>query len=157
MADAIVSFSGDYQFLSNFYPRGFWWDHPLFDSKFALTAEHHFQAAKAATRADWERVHQARYAFIAKRLGRAIKKRDDWDEIRVAVMRSILQAKFADPILRAKLLATGEAELIEGNTWSDTFWGMVYTGPLGWVGDNHLGKLLMEIRKDIADGAVGSA
>lgn len=45
------------------------------------------------------------------------------------------------------LLNTGEAELIEGNTWGDKFWGAVWDKELGWVGQNWLGKLLMEERE----------
>jgi predicted NAD-dependent protein-ADP-ribosyltransferase YbiA (DUF1768 family) len=48
--------------------------------------------------------------------------------------------------LRERLLATGEAELIEGNTWNDTFWG-VCKGE----GQNWLGKILMEVRKELAE------
>ena len=146
---AITSFLGDYFFLSNFYRRAFFCEHPVFGRSFGLTSEHHFQAAKAYARQDWLLVHAASSPGEAKRRGRRIERNRNWDEVKIDIMRSILQAKFADPILRAKLLATGEAELIEGNTWGDRFWGAVWI-PLvdrdHWEGENWLGKLLMEIR-----------
>jgi len=63
-------------------------------------------------------------------------------------MKSCLQEKFSDPLLRKKLLATGNATLIEGNTWGDTYWG-VCKGK----GQNKLGKLLMELRSELRDNA----
>jgi ribA/ribD-fused uncharacterized protein len=70
--------------------------------------------------------------------------RDDWNDIKIDVMRDLLQEKFSDDDLRELLLATGDAELIEGNTWNDYFWGVC----LG-EGQNWLGKLLMEVRKEL--------
>jgi hypothetical protein len=58
-------------------------------------------------------------------------------------MRECLSQKFADPTLRARLLETGDRDLIEENTWNDRFWG-VCRGH----GGNHLGKLLMAIRTE---------
>ena len=56
-----------------------------------------------------------------------------------------VKAKFSkNPILKAKLLATGDAELIEGNWWNDTYWG-VCKG----VGKNKLGKILMRVRDEL--------
>ena len=43
--------------------------------------------------------------------------------------------------MRSKLEETRGSELIEGNTWGDRFWG-VSRG----IGENHLGKILMEER-----------
>lgn len=52
--------------------------------------------------------------------------------------------KFAIPELKEMLLATGDEELVEGNYWHDTIWGVC-----DGVGENHLGKMLMEIREDL--------
>ena len=58
----------------------------------------------------------------------------------------LLRRKFENPELRAKLLATGNTELIEGNTWGDTFWGAeLRTGR----GQNMLGKLIMKVRAEL--------
>ena len=105
-----------------------------------------FQAAKCKSLDD-------RKAFIgktpaeAKKLGRKVSLREDWDDCKVDVMREILLLKFCSPteeskMLAKKLVSTGDAELIEGNYWHDTFWGIC-----NGEGENHLGKLLMEIRE----------
>jgi predicted NAD-dependent protein-ADP-ribosyltransferase YbiA (DUF1768 family) len=63
-------------------------------------------------------------------------------------MRDLLRQKFAHPELRRLLLATGDAELVEGNTWGDRFWGVC-----AGRGQNHLGRLLMAIRAEIRTAA----
>jgi predicted NAD-dependent protein-ADP-ribosyltransferase YbiA (DUF1768 family) len=70
--------------------------------------------------------------------------RTDWNEARVDVMRAVLAAKFSDPDLRTRLVATGNAELVEENTWNDRFWGRSRG-----VGSNMLGQLLMELREGL--------
>lgn len=44
-----------------------------------------------------------------------------------------MQNSLQNEELKQKLLATGNEELVEGNNWGDTFWGMVNE-----VGENHL-------------------
>jgi ribA/ribD-fused uncharacterized protein len=70
--------------------------------------------------------------------------RADWEAVKLEVMKEILRLKFSEPSLREALLATGDAPLIEANTWNDTFWG-VCRGR----GQNHLGRLLEEVREEI--------
>jgi len=70
--------------------------------------------------------------------------RFDWPTTKLSVMENGLRAKFQVPELGAKLLATGNALLVEGNNWNDTYWGMCRN-----VGENHLGKLLMKIRGEL--------
>ena len=57
-----------------------------------------------------------------------------------------LNEKFKDPVLRAKLLATGDQELAEENTWGDMFWGTC-----NGQGKNRLGILLMHMRSMIRE------
>jgi predicted NAD-dependent protein-ADP-ribosyltransferase YbiA (DUF1768 family) len=77
-------------------------------------------------------------------MGRSVKLRPDWESIKLDVMETAVRIKFTDPELAAKLIATGDEELIEGNWWNDTFWGVC-----NGVGENHLGKILMKVRADI--------
>jgi hypothetical protein len=72
--------------------------------------------------------------------------REDWDLVKVKVMEAIVRAKFEDPELATRLLATGDAELEEGNSWGDRFWGTV-----NGKGHNHLGKILMMVRAEIKE------
>lgn len=132
----IDSFAGEYRFLSNFAPSII-----EVDGLEYPTVEHAFQALKTENPTEREIVRTARTPGQAKKLGRRVTLRPDWDTARVGVMKMLLEKKFADKVLRAELLATGDAELVEGNYWNDRFWG-VCRGR----GENWLGKLLMEIR-----------
>lgn len=126
----IEMFIGSNRWLSNFH---------VADNGFCV--EHHYQAAKATSDEDRKWILSAATPGEAKRRGRKIKVRPDWDDVKVKVMNDLLHIKFIDPDLRNKLIATGDAELIEGNTWGDTFWGVC-----NGVGQNMLGKLLMQHR-----------
>ena len=79
----------------------------------------------------------------AKKLGKCVQLPADWDTKKVDLMRRFVREKFKNPLLRAMLVATEDATLVEGNTWNDTFWG-VCRGR----GQNWLGKILMEVREE---------
>jgi ribA/ribD-fused uncharacterized protein len=106
------------------------------------TVEAAFQAAKTIDLEERRWIAEAPSPGAAKRLGRAATLREGWDDMRVAVMRACLEKKFADDWLRRRLMATGDRHLEEGNTWGDRFWGTV-----DGVGENWLGRLLMERRE----------
>lgn len=134
----IDSFTYQFAFLSNFYV------HPVVYRKVTYrSVEHGYQAAKMASRYDHDLVRDMPTPGQAKRAGRKLRMRADWDEVKLDVMRGLLVAKFQDPELRRMLMATYPQQLVEGNTWGDTFWG-VCKG----VGQNHLGRLLMNVRAD---------
>lgn len=139
----ISSFTDDYRFLSNFW---------LEPARGGFSVEHFFQSAKAADPEEGAaiRSHETTPGQ-AKRLGRKVKLRDDWEQIKDDVMLQNLRSKFSlDTTLRDKLLATGDEELIEGNTWGDTYWGAVLNEETGeWEGKNMLGKLLMQVREEL--------
>lgn len=136
----INEFKGEYRFLSNFYPAVV-----VLDDHEYPSVEHAYQAAKTFA-ANWRaKIRSAQSAGEAKKLGNQIPRElflSNWDAIRVEVMSDLLIQKFYDPTLRANLLATGDVELIEGNTWGDKFWG-VCRGE----GTNKLGQLLMVVRQ----------
>ena len=137
---SINTFFGEYRWLSNFHPcRVF--EYP--------SVEHAYQASKTHDQKSRNAILMAASAYDAKRLGKVAPKRSDWEKVKLAVMEKCLRAKFTDPKLRAKLIATGEAELIEGNTWGDVYWGVCNER-----GENHLGILLMKIRKDLHEEAL---
>lgn len=139
----IHQFRGEFAFLSNF-----WWAPVHFDGLIFPTAEHAYQAAKTLDPTEREWIRTMRTPGIAKRAGRTVTLRPFWNDIRIAAMDVILHAKFFDLELRRKLIATHPRRLIEGNYWGDTFWGCVAVdGKL--KGENHLGKLLMQLRKEL--------
>jgi ribA/ribD-fused uncharacterized protein len=111
------------------------------------TVEHAYQSAKTTDMNERRRIAGIKEPGEAKKAGRALKYRADWDEVKFKVMEECLRYKFTQhPELGEKLLATEDAELIEGNTWGDTIWG-VSNG----VGENRLGKLLMQIRQELKE------
>lgn len=131
----ILCFQGEHRYLSNFWPAPVRLDDDLYP-----TVENAYQAAKT------EPEHRAVFTTCtpseAKRLGRKVPIRPDWDLVKVMVMRTLIAQKFAPGSpLAAKLLATGAAHIIEGNTWGDTYWGMCKGR-----GQNILGKLIMAQR-----------
>ncbi|MBF0392056.1 MAG: NADAR family protein [Alphaproteobacteria bacterium] len=137
-APTIDAFDGEHSFLSNFYAAPVEADGLLFP-----TVEHAFHAAKTLDPAE-KRAFTDGGADEAKRRGRQLALRPDWDAVRIGVMEDLLRQKFAIAALRRRLLATGEAELVEGNWWGDHFWG-VCKGE----GRNELGKALMRLRAEI--------
>lgn len=153
MPETVSSFSGDYLFLSNFYPSLI--EFEMFGEKFtAPTVEHAFQAAKTmvSTLDNPETVQYMIFSILTAQTPGQAKKKGRllpidvarWDLAAQPVMRSLLLRKFSDPVLGRMLASTGDAVLIEGNTWGDRYWGQV-----DGVGENHLGRLLMSVREQI--------
>lgn len=140
MFDIIDKFEDEYRFLSNFDTHPFTFKDRLFKS-----VEHAYQAYKATNRTDFELVANASTPGRAKRAGRTIECRPDWEDIKVDIMLQLVRAKFiSNPHLTDKLLDTGDRELIEGNTWGDTFWGVCNN-----KGHNMLGIILMKVREEL--------
>ena len=141
----IAMFDGEYAFLSNFESSPFTADGATFP-----TVEHWFQAFKTLDPVEFREIAAADTPGRAKRMGRHVTLRPDWEEVKVDVMREGLRKKFAIPRFRAMLLATGDEELMEGNTWHDNTWGnCVCQKCQNTPGRNMLGMLLMEIRNEI--------
>lgn len=138
----ISSFRGDYFFLSNMYPCNFKYNGMTWRS-----AEHAYQAQKATNKIDMFAIKSAGTPQLSKKIGRMHPCRPDWEDVKVDIMRAVVKAKFSDPELAAKLLATEGFELIEGNDWQDRVWGCVRDEDGDWAGKNWLGVILMEERE----------
>lgn len=111
------------------------------------SSEHAYQCAKADNKKDFDYIYEATTPGKARRRGRKVKTRSDWDRVRVDIMREIVLAKFQqNEDLAIKLISTNRQELIEGNNWNDTFWGIC-----NGVGENWMGKILMEVRQILMD------
>lgn len=132
----------EYEFLANYYKC--WVE---MDGVFYPSVEHAYQASKTFNSNDRNRIRNAASAQEAKRIGRAVDIRQDWDvsSVRINIMKNLLDKKFETSELRNKLLATRNAVLVSGG---DTFWGQV-----DGSGQNVLGQLLMDIRSDLFDSA----
>lgn len=136
----INSFEGKYAFLSNFY------ESPIAEDRIIYpTVEHYFQAQKTLDMDERKKIAAADTPGKAKRLGRSVTLRPDWEEIKLGVMEHAVREKFTThSTLRVMLVGTGDEELVEGNWWNDRFWG-VCEG----VGANHLGQILMKVRDEL--------
>lgn len=140
--EVISEFRGKYYFLSNFYACDLLWEGQVWK-----TTEHVFQAMKTDSKSDREIIRKAPSPGVAKRLGRKVQLREDWEEEKDEVMYQIVLQKFKqNKDLRKALIATGDALLIEGNTWGDFYWGMCRG-----EGQNKLGHILMRVRKEVKD------
>lgn len=135
----INKFRGKYFFLSNFYEAKVELDGLTYQNNEAA-----FQAQKCLDDAG-KRQFTDLDPRAAKRKGRSVKMRSDWESGKRDLMKDVVLAKFSqNPDLKEKLIATGDAHLEEGNTWGDRTWGTV-----DGVGKNWLGKILMEVREEL--------
>lgn len=143
----IDSFNGKYRFLSNFYPALVRWDGWLYP-----TVEHAYQAAKLPPDQRVRFRDPGMKPGEAKRLGKG-KGGDTWKDTSLDMMLVLLRQKFREPKLAELLLETGTQNLVEGNNWHDTFYGRCNgdctRGPHAPIGDNHLGKLLEQVRHEL--------
>lgn len=135
--NTINEFRGEYAFLSNFYETEIYcWGYKY------RNAEAAFQAMKDPLQAS---AFVGLDAKAAKRLGRKVCLRKNWEQLKEGFMYTVCFAKFTqNPKLGEKLAATGDKTLIEGNTWSDVEWGVC-----NGKGKNLLGNILMKVREKI--------
>lgn len=136
----ISSFRGEYSFLSNMYTCDILYGNIQYHS-----AENAFQGSKC--------IDQDTKVYISlltpsrsKQEGKKVILRDDWERVKDTVMAEIVLEKFIqNPDLLEKLINTGDRELVEGNTWKDFYWGRC-----NGVGQNKLGRILMQVRKQLS-------
>ena len=137
----INEFKNENFFLSNYYVVPVTYNGLTFQSNEAA-----FQAQKTLNEGQ-RRKFTKLAPNKAKAKGCNVLLREDWEEVKRDFMRDFIHQKFQNENLKKLLLATGDAELIEGNYWHDYYWGVC-----NGVGQNWLGKILMEERKQIKNG-----
>lgn len=135
----IKGFSGDYRWLSNFVNVRI-----TFDGMSYPSVEHAFVAAKTLDKKRRILIGMAASSAEAKRMGKNVALREDWESVKESLMLEFLIQKFSTPKFSELLLATGDAYIEETNHWNDTYWG-VCRGE----GENRLGKMIMMIRDDL--------
>ena len=135
----ITSFSGEYDFLSNMFIC------LLVDMDGAeyRSSEHYYQSHKTLDNRERYLIQTISTPMHSRTLGRRCELRPDWNDVKNQVMETALRLKFNNEYLRNKLIETYPHDLVEGNYWGDTYWG-VYNGK----GKNELGQLLMKIRNE---------
>ena len=136
----INKFRGKYGFLSNFYSCIITYEGLTYTS-----VEAAFQASKTLNpnvREKFTRIPPDE----AKKLGRRVNLRDDWESCKLSVMEDLIRIKFSNEYLKTLLLNTSTEYIEEGNSWGDTYWGTC-----NGVGENHLGKILMKVRDELIE------
>jgi ribA/ribD-fused uncharacterized protein len=160
----INDFRFDYRFLSNFHMKPV-----VLDGIYYPSNENAYQAYKTLNlneRQEFTKITP----MEAKKLGKKVKLRSDWEGIKFKVMLDLNRKKFSDGVEREGLLATGDTYLIEGNWWHDGTWGHCYGQEFkddpkdyvnqfcekceGKLGQNLLGKILMQVRQEIVSDTV---
>ena len=136
---SIDTFRGEYSFLSNFAPCKV-----TYKGKVFPTVEHAFQAAKCLDENEMNIFLYIGEPKEAKKWGRTVKLRPDWDSVKVGIMEDLVRQKFQNEKYRDLLKGTGDSIITEGNTWGDTFWGVCKGS-----GQNNLGKIIMKIREEL--------
>ena len=137
--NVINRFNGEYAFLSNFVNCKV-----IYNENIYPTVEHAFQAAKCLDISIQKSFTTLVTPRDAKKLGKQVPLRPDWEQVKDDIMKDLLTQKFSQEPFKSQLLATGNAKLIEGNTWNDTYWGVC-----NGKGLNMLGILLMEVRDEL--------
>jgi hypothetical protein len=138
----VFFYEQEFYVLSNFSSFAIEWKGKLYP-----TSEHAYHAEKFEDETLREEIRTARSAHDAMKLAQTNREkyRENWDEVKLAVMKDILRAKVQQhPYVKKKLLETGDKLLIE-NSWRDAYWGW---GPEK-NGENHLGNLWMEVRDEV--------
>lgn len=140
----IEQFKDEYRWLSNFW----FFDKPMRYQDMSFATNEHFYVAMKTKDINIRKQVSEHPLKGVKKFGQGIGIREDWDNIKVEVMLYGLRYKFSEsnPKLRQQLLNTGDSHIQEGNWWCDMYWGVcLKTG----VGENNLGKLLMQVREEI--------
>lgn len=137
----IMTFRGKFQFLSNMYSAPFEWDGRSYKNSEAA-----FQSAKTLDPAVRDEFSEMT-GVVAKREGKKVLLRRDWEEVKDGIMEEVVREKFIqNPDLLKKLIDTGDIELVEGNRWHDKYWGVDL---VSGEGENHLGIILMNLREEL--------
>ncbi len=142
--DPIFFYEHDYYIFSNFSSFTLEWKGHLY-----MTSEHAYHTEKFENEEMKEAIRNTRSAHEAFKYAEVNKdkRRKDWDDIKLGIMKEILHKKVEQhPYVKKKLLASGDRQLIE-DSWRDDFWGW---GP-NKNGANHLGKLWMEVREEVKE------
>lgn len=145
----INEFRGPFRFLSNFFECTI-----VFEDMEYGSVEHAYQAMKSLEPSVRQEISKMATPGRAKRAGRRIQLRDDWNQVREALMEKIVRDKFTRNIgLKTLLLKTGSVHLVEGNSWHDNFWGDCQCWDCkNFRGKNNLGEILMKVRDELRKG-----
>ena len=138
----IIEFQNDYRWLSNFAPVKITLGNIEYSS-----VEVAFLSAKSED-IEWKAFcsDETNTPGQVKKESRLINLIDNWETIKLDVMKECLIQKFTQEPYKSQLIATDNQHIQEGNNWNDKFWGVCLKTN---EGQNNLGKLIMKIRQDL--------
>jgi ribA/ribD-fused uncharacterized protein len=130
-------------FLSNMYPC-----HIIYLGVGYPSVDHAYHLQKLP-REDLRYEHFQMSPKEVKTFAKILPEPEDWDSRKLTIMHDLLVIKFQKPEMRTRLLETPDADLVEENCWHDNFWGVCLCDKCGGHGENHLGRLLQEVKHEI--------
>lgn len=136
----VMEFKGQWRWLSNFYPCVVFFDGEQYPS-----VEHAYQASKTNDLTVRQAIRRCDTGGAAKRMSKTCRLGSAPETERLQMMRELVEQKFnkhLNPLLHGNLFVLNAESIEEGNTWGDTFWGTC-----NGEGQNHLGRIIMDIRK----------
>lgn len=149
----IHGFNNPYDFLSNFYAC-----ETEYEGQWYPTSEHAFQAAKTLDKDLRIFIKMAPTPGEAKKRGRNLQLRSDWEQVKDQVMYEIVKNKFTNPDMRQHLIAAineGYDGFCEDNWWHDNYWGDCQCEKCKNIeGQNKLGKILMRVANEIINETI---
>lgn len=141
----MIKFWGEHDqpngYMSNFYPSTF--IVPQIPGVLWPTNEHFFAAMKTTDKRLWPKFADCSTPLKAKKMGRSVKLRPDWEQIKISVMVTGLLCKFLqNERLLAQLVDTYPKVLHEDSPY-DQIWGSRNGGL------DLLGKCLVQVREHL--------
>jgi ribA/ribD-fused uncharacterized protein len=142
----INSFRGYHAWLSNMYDC----EIEFMGHKFK-SVENAYMFAKRPHDSEWLNKCLSLSPGDVKKASKLIIVREDWESVKLSVMYELLKQKFTQEPFKTDLLNTRGENIVEGNRWNDTFWGVdIKSNPN--MGENWLGRLIMDIRTKLKNG-----
>ena len=139
--DKILGFKGEYEYLSNFYKSDVYFEGIKYTS-----VENAYQSAKTLDETQRLLISNMT-ASESKKYSKNLVIREDWENIKYFIMFDLVFQKFyRNHDLMNKLLLTGDSYIEETNWWKDFYWGVC-----NGVGENKLGKILMQVRSILSE------
>ena len=134
----------------NWFSNFIYYNIPLTYKNISYTSpEHFYQAMKTTDPVIRQSIANSNTGGKAKRLGRKISIRSDWDDITIQVMTVAIAHRKHDNSWIDKLISTND-EIVEWNYWHDNYWGnCICDKCLDIKGLNNLGRIIMNLRTEI--------
>jgi len=143
------------KYIKNWFSNMLPLDYPIkYQNIQYFTVENFYQAMKLPKNRTDLRLEISKMSPYEAKKNIRDKKKYTWcklwtKEKSLEVMEYALTFKFKKGTTwYKKLMETGESDIIEWNNWNDIFWGKSI---VTCEGENHLGEILMKIRKNLKE------